>query len=66
MITKEEICTRVSVAYEQLGKCHTKLCRVIGRGDDKEYILDEFKDVLNALLKLEVKLGMLKSEDDIG
>lgn len=65
MITKEEIYSRVDIAYEQLGKCHTKLCRVIGRGDDNEYILDEFKDVLNAILKLEVKLGMLKSEDDI-
>ena len=65
LITKEEICTRVDIAYEQLSKCHTKLCQVISRGDDSEYILDEFKDVLNAILKLEVQLGMLKSEDDM-
>lgn len=65
MITKEEIYSRVDIAYEQLGKCHTKLCRVIHRGDVNEDILDEFTDVLNAILKLEVKLGMLKSEEDI-
>lgn len=64
MITKEEIYSRVDIAYEQLGKCHTKLCRVIRRGDENEYILDEFTDVLNAILKLEVKLGMLKSEEE--
>lgn len=61
---KEEICTRIKVAYEQLGKCHTKICRTDPYYQDDEIIRD-FQDILNALLRLQVKFGMIKSEEDI-
>ena len=56
-----EIATRVKVAYEQLGKCHTKLCR--NSGDDG--LCEDFREVLNKLLHIQVKLGALKKEADI-
>lgn len=61
---KEEICTRVKVAYEQLGKVHTELCRndPYRQGDD---LISDMHDILNAIIKVEVKLGMIKREEDI-
>lgn len=56
-----EITTRVKVAYEQLGKCHTKLCRSSG----DEELCEDFREVLNKLLHIQVKLGALKKETDI-
>ena len=61
---KEEVCTRIKVAYEQLGKCHTKICRTDPYYKDEELIGD-FQDILNALLRLQVKLGTMKREEDI-
>ena len=61
---KEEICTRIKVAYEQLGKCHTKICRTDPYYKDEELIGD-FQDILNALLRLQVKFGTFKQEADI-
>lgn len=59
-----DICTRIEVAYEQLGKVHTELCKTGTRGEDDELIYD-IQDILNAILKVEVKLGMIKQEEDI-
>lgn len=56
-----EINTRLKVAYEQLGKCHTKLCR---SSADKE-ICEDFREVLNNILNIQVKLGMIKKEEDL-
>ena len=61
---KAEICTRVGVAYEQLGKVHTELCRSEVKREQDNLIYD-IQDILNAILKVEVKLGMLKSEEDL-
>lgn len=63
-LIKEEICTRIEVAYEQLGKVHTELCRQCTDRNDNELIYD-IQDILNAILKVEVKLGMLKSEEEL-
>lgn len=61
---KSEITTRIKVAYEQLSKCHTKICRTLPYYEDKALIGD-FQDILNALLELQVKFGMIKREEDI-
>ncbi len=61
---KTEMCTRIKVAYEQLGKVHTELCRQCKRRNDNELIYD-VQDILNAILKVEVKLGMIKREEDM-
>lgn len=61
---KTGICTRIEVAYEQLGKVHTELCRQCKSRDDNELIYD-VQDILNAILKVEVKLGMIKREEDM-
>ena len=61
---KAELITRIKVAYEQLGKCHTKICRTEPYYKDEELIGD-FQDILNALLRLQVKFGILKREEDI-
>lgn len=58
---KVEIDTRLKVAYEQLGKCHTKLCR---SSADKE-LCEDFRELLNSILNIQVKLGMIKREEDI-
>lgn len=63
-MTKEEICVRIKVAYEQLGKAHTILCRNDPNRENTELIYD-IHDILNSILKVEVKLGMIKQEEDI-
>ena len=55
--------TRIKVAYEQLSKCHTKLCRTAPYYDNKE-LVEDFQGILNALLKLQVKLGLIDTEED--
>ena len=64
---KEELYTRIKVAYEQLGKVHTEMCRSNPtRGDTQiTEIIYDIQDILNDILKLEVKLGMIKREEDI-
>ena len=64
---KEEIYTRIKVAYEQLGKVHTKICRSNPTRDDTHIteIIYDIQDILNDILKLEVKLGMIKREEDM-
>lgn len=66
-MTKEEICVRIKVAYEQLGKVHTDICRSDPKREDVEItnILYDIHDILNDIIKLEVKLGMIKREEDI-
>ena len=61
---KGELCTRIKVAYEQLGKVHTELCRE-HRSRDNDDVLYDIQDILNAILKVQVKLGMLKREEDL-
>ena len=63
-MTKEEICVRIKVAYEQLGKVHTELCRKHPKREDSEIIYD-VHDILNSILQVQVKLGMLKREEDL-
>ena len=58
------MCTRIKVAYEQLGKVHTELCRNDLYRYDNE-LIHNVHDVLNAILKVQVKLGMIKKEEDI-
>ena len=60
----EEIYTRIKVAYEQLSKVHTELCRSDSKREQDDIIYD-IQDILNALLKVEVKLGMIKQEEDL-
>ena len=62
-MTDEEMYARIKVAYEQLGKVHTAMCRRHPRREDSEIVYD-VHDILNAILNLEVKLGMLKREED--
>ena len=64
-MNKEEIITRIKVAYEQLGKCHTTLCRDTPRGDPDEILLEDLREILNNLLNIQVKLGALRREEDI-
>ena len=61
---KEELHTRIKVAYEQLGKVHTELCRQCTDRNDNELIYD-IHDILNSILKVQVKLGMIKREEDL-
>lgn len=63
-LIKEEMCTRIKVAYEQLGKVHTALCRDDAYKYDNE-LIHSVHDVLNAILKVQVKLGMIKKEEDL-
>ena len=58
------MCTRIKVAYEQLGKVHTELCRNDPYKYDNE-LIHSVHDVLNAILKVQVKLGMIKKEEDL-
>ena len=59
-----EIVTRVTVAYEQLAKCHADLCKVSKRGKNDDLIYS-LQDVMHKLLDIQVKLGVLKREEDI-
>jgi hypothetical protein len=59
-----EIATRVKIAYEQLAKCHTDLCRAYKRGENDELIYS-VQDAMNSLLDIQVKLGILKQEEDL-
>lgn len=56
-----ELDTRLKVSYEQLAKCHTKLCR---QNADKD-LCEDFREVLNKILNIQVKLGTMKREEDI-
>ena len=58
-----EIATRIKVAYEQLGKCFTVICR--NTTDRNDALLEDFRETLNKLLNIQVKLGMIKREEDI-
>ena len=64
---KHELCTRIKVAYEQLGKVHTAMCRSNPSREDTQVtdIIYDIQDILNDILKLEVKLGMIKREEDM-
>jgi hypothetical protein len=59
-----EIAMRVVVAYEQLAKCHTDLCKAYKRGENDELIYS-IQDAMNSLLDIQVKLGILKREEDL-
>jgi hypothetical protein len=59
-----EIATRVKIAYEQLAKCHTDLCRTYIRGENDDLIYS-LQDAMNMLLDIQVKLGVLKPEEDL-
>lgn len=59
-----EIATRVKVAYEQLSKCHTDICLASKRGEN-ENLIYSLQDAMNALLDVQVKLGVLKREEDL-
>lgn len=56
-----EVETRVKVAYEQLSKCHTKLCRSSADAG----LCEDLRAVLNGILNIQVKLGTMKREEDI-
>jgi hypothetical protein len=60
-----EICTRVKVAYEQLSKCYTDICRTARDSCSLVYLEEDIRDILNMLLELQVKLGVLKREEDL-
>jgi hypothetical protein len=64
LIKREEIVTRVAVAYEQLSSCHGSLCRNYNRGENDDLIYS-LQDTMNALLEIQVKLGVLKHEEDL-
>jgi hypothetical protein len=59
------ICTRVQVAYEQLSKCHTDICKTARNRGSLVYLEGDVRDILNMLLELQVKLGVLKHEEDL-
>lgn len=65
MKSRNEIITRVAVAYEQLSRCHSELCRTIQRGDESESILNSFSTAINDILDIQVKLGVLRREEDL-
>jgi hypothetical protein len=62
---KDEIATRVAVAYEQLSRCHSELCRSITRGDERDKLLDCFTDAIHSILNIQVELGVLKKEEEL-
>lgn len=64
MTVNEEVSTRVVVAYEQLSICHSSLCRNYSRGENDDLIYS-LQDAMNALLEIQVKLGVLKHEEDL-
>ena len=45
-----ELATRVKVAYEQLGKCHTAICRNFQDVRSPDSIEEDIREVLNKLL----------------
>lgn len=59
-----EIAARVKVAYEQLVKCNTDLCRTFKRGENDDLIYS-LQDAMHTLLDIQVKLGVLKREEDL-
>ena len=65
MIKKEEVATRVAVAYEQLSLCHSELCRAITRSDTRNELLECFSDAIHSILNIQVELGVLKREEDL-
>ena len=61
-----EMKIRFNLAYEQLAECHTQLCKVTPRSDVNGCeVLADLADVMNGLLNVQVKLGMLKREEDM-
>ena len=61
-----EMKIRLNLAYAQLAECHTQLCKVTPRSDKKGCaVLADLTDVMNDLLDVQVKLGMLKREEDL-
>lgn len=65
MVSREEIVTRVAVAYEQLSYCHSELCRSISRGDERNELLEHFSSAIHNILNIQVELGVLKREEDL-
>jgi hypothetical protein len=65
LINKDEIIARVWIAYEQLEKCHTKICQTIPNRDDNSFILDYLRIAMNDILNVQVKLGAIKREEDL-
>lgn len=59
-----EITTRVEVAYEQLSKCHTKLCRTSSRDENNDLIC-LLQDAMQDILNIQVKLGVFKRARDL-
>lgn len=64
MTVNEEVITRVMVAYEQLSSCHSSLCKNYDRSE-KDDLIYSLQDAMNALLEVQVKLGVLKHEEDL-
>lgn len=63
-MSNDELNTRIKVAYEQLGRCHTALCRMDEKRERTETIND-LTDILNSILRFQVKLGFIKREEDL-
>lgn len=62
---KTEIAVRVKLAYEQLAECHSAICRSRPSPDDLIFIRDDLHSIMNRLLDVQVKLGVLKREEDL-
>lgn len=60
-----EIALRVKLAYEQLAESHSAICRSRPSPDDLIFIRDDLHSIMNRLLEIQVKLGVLKREEDI-
>lgn len=61
-----EVTTRVKVAYEQLAKCHTDLCSASNQGENIDpNLIYSFQEAMQTLLDIQVKLCVLKKEEDI-
>ena len=49
--------TRVWVAYEQLSKVHSDMCRQFTNREANEFNTEELRQILNDILRLQVELG---------
>lgn len=60
-----EIAVKVKLAYSLLAESHTAICASKPGKDDLIFIREDLKDVMSSLLDIQVKLGVLKREEDI-